>query len=182
MVALVFLPLDRVLSPVDDDVLAADRVVVPLPIVEIVLQGFRDHGKRQLIPRNLVLGEEASLMRFDARAEIEIVQSSPVKHVDLGNMRQAEEGVEFDNSGVSIGFLPGFPKSSLCGRFTILQKTGWESPESFARLDGASTQQYLVFMEGQATSDDPGILVVNRFTGITDVTGEMIAWWNSVGN
>src|SRR5215471_9385060 len=64
-----------------------------LAIEEIVAQRACDGAKGEIVPRNRVLLEELNFEAFRSRAEAQIQQARPEHHVDLVDVREADDGV-----------------------------------------------------------------------------------------
>src|SRR5580704_11272475 len=72
-----------------------------------------------------------------------------------------------------------FPRGRMLQGLAVLHETRRHRPEAEPGLDAASAQEDLPFVLGDTPHDQAGILIVNRSTGVADVSWEVVAWRNS---
>src|SRR5262245_51017111 len=104
------------------------------PVSKKQLQRGRNRAKRELVPGDLVFGEQSDLEAFASRREVEVEQFSAEKDMDLFDVRHVEhrkKGAEIDSCA---GFLGGLAYCALRRAFADLHETCRQCPLSIARF------------------------------------------------
>jgi hypothetical protein len=86
-------------------------------------------------------------------------------------MGQAEYCVEVNDFSIGVGFFRSFSQSPLRNRFIVFHESGRDCPHAGPWINCALAKKHLVFMNGQTSSNNSRVLVVNTFTYITHISG-----------
>jgi hypothetical protein len=130
---------------------AAVETVVAAPFAdagavgEEQLQRGADGGESQVVPRDLVFGEQAHVQAFDAGREIEVEQLGQIEQVDLVHVGHVQQREQLAQPDVGAGFFLGLAHRCLVRGFLVFHEAGRQGPVAVARLDGALAQQDLEF-------------------------------------
>ncbi len=95
------------------NVLDMDREMVRFFVSEIVFKRQSDHGEGKFLPEDLVFLEQLHIQAFRTRLVFSGAHICPEHHIDLVDMRNTEDAVEFDIFNRRAGFFPGFAGSGL---------------------------------------------------------------------
>ncbi len=120
------------------------RELPSIPISEIAFESVSDHREGELIPGNVAFPVEPNRQAFLACRKVEVGEFCSIEHIDLRDMRQAEEGIEFKIVNASVSFLQRFPSCALLDSLSIFKKARWKRPFSASGLNRALTEQNLV--------------------------------------
>ena len=115
-----------------------------LTVLEKKPEGHLDRAKSELVPGNVRLVKQGHLQAFGARRKIEVIKLGTKYHIDLIDMRQADNRVKILNTQVGIGLLARFALSRLLQGLIILHEARRQGPETIAGLDGPFAEQNLV--------------------------------------
>ena len=81
------------LAAFDDDVQVSGLKRVVGAVLKVVLQGLGDNWKGKVVPGDFVFVEQLDFETFFTGVELQILECRSEEHVDLGDVRQAEQGV-----------------------------------------------------------------------------------------
>src|SRR5690554_4320502 len=130
-------------------------------VFHIMPEGAAHRTEGQLIPRNVFEREES---RFQAlRPGVQRLAGNPseIKEMDLFSLGYVDDSVKRPKLNLRPCFLLRFPHGALCGRFAQLHKSSRQGPFTKTRLNGATTQQYLVAINRDHTHHIARILVMH---------------------
>ena len=96
------------------------------------------------MPGNVAFPVEPNRQTFLACGKFEVGEFCSIEHIDLRDMRQAEESIEFKIVNASVSFLQRFPSRALMDGLSIFKKACWKRPFSASGLNRALTEQNLV--------------------------------------
>ena len=97
-----------------------------------------------------------------------IIQVAAIKHVNLTNVGHVKDAIKVDISDSRLRLLPGLPGRTLQSGLAIFHEACRQRPETFARLNGALTQQHLTFKDRHAADNDMGITIMDKLAAATD--------------
>eukprot|EP00825_Cyclidium_porcatum_P010985 TRINITY_DN1560_c0_g1_i1.p1 TRINITY_DN1560_c0_g1~~TRINITY_DN1560_c0_g1_i1.p1 ORF type:complete len:250 (-),score=-9.30 TRINITY_DN1560_c0_g1_i1:5-754(-) len=143
-------------------------------IGQITLQAQADTAKGQTFPGDFRRGKKCHLQAFVARRIVWPFQASPVKKMNLIDVRNADQGKRCINENVGACFFLCFTNRSLCRGFSVLHEAGRQCPKTVAWLDCAPAEQDAIFPLGNAANDQAWVLIVNMSAGVADVPGERV--------
>jgi len=151
------------------------------PVEEIPSQRAADGPERDLLPRDFRFLEEAHLQAFGPGAELQVQQARAEHHVDLRDLRQADDRVERAELDARVGFLESLARRARAQRLAVLEETRGQRPQSKPRLDRALAQQHAVLPFGQAPDDDLGILIMDRAAPLAYVARQRVVGRHAKG-
>ena len=111
--------------------------------------------------------EQLDFKTFLSSREIQVKQAGEEDDVHLGDVRHVQIAVEITDINPCAGFFFGFTTRCILRRFAVFHESGGQRPQSMARLDRATAQQHLFVPNGQGSSDDLRIAVVNETATLT---------------
>ena len=107
-------------APFDIDFGLMHREVAGFSIRKIMLQRIGYHGKGEFVPGNVLFVKQCDLEGLGTSGKLAVNKVGPVEHVDLGDVGQAENGVERAGVDFRLGFFPGFSGSASGDAFAVL--------------------------------------------------------------
>src|SRR5690606_18219141 len=122
--------------------------LAPASVFEVPAQGLLDRAKRDLLPRNLGLGEQPRFEAFRAGVEFRTEHLRPEEHVDLVDVRYVEHRKQRADPDPGAGLLDRLALRAFSGGLAVLHEAGRQRPVAIARLDGPAAQQHPVFPDG----------------------------------
>ena len=92
----------------DDEVQVTGFKGVAGAVPKVVLKGFGDDRKGEIVPGNFIFIEEPGFETFFTGVEIQILERRSEEHIDLGDMGQAEQSVKAFDVYPGVGFFHSF--------------------------------------------------------------------------
>lgn len=149
-----------------------------LDVFDVSAQTFMDDGEGQLVPRNILKGNEFNLQAFGTWFKVQILKMGPVYHIHLRDMWKAEEAKEGMYADVGVGLFYGFSCGGFFCAFPQFHESCWEGPESYAGFDGTAAEEDLAFPLRDGAGHNFRVLVVNGVTCRADSTEECFPFGN----
>src|SRR5256712_7518123 len=128
-----------------------DLEAAPAPVLDVVLQGFVNDGEGQRVPGDVPVLEKLDLQALGAGAEGGGAHPAAEDHIDLADMRNAEDGEKRGDLDVRLGFFQGFRSGGLLGGFALRHEPLWHPPPAVFWLDGPPAAEDLVLPPPEAT-------------------------------
>lgn len=95
-----------------------------LPVGEKVAQGQGDGAEGDLVPGDLVFGEQRDLQRFDARRKVQIEQAGHVDGMHLADVRDTDERIQRAEFDPCAGFFKRFARRGFGHRLVLFHEAG----------------------------------------------------------
>src|SRR2546426_12287311 len=100
------------------------------PVLDVALQGFVNDGEGQRVPGDVRVLEKLDLQALGAGAEGGGTHLAAEDHIDLADMRDAEDGEKRGDLDIHLGFFKSLPGGGLPGGFALLHEPGGPPPPS----------------------------------------------------
>lgn len=123
-----------------------------------------DRGERDLVPRNLVRGEQPNLQAFNARTErgrpyvAKPGAEDDLHLADPGDAEDAENALDRDDG---LGFFQCLSRGALFQRLAEFHVTGRQSPKTLPRLNRSAAHQDSSVALHNRPDDDLRVLIGN---------------------
>src|SRR3989442_7398052 len=155
-----------------------DLEAAPAPVLDVALQGFVNDGEGQRGEGDVTVLEKLDLQALGAGAEGGGAHPAAEDHIDLADMRNAEDGEKRGDLDVRLGFFQGFPSGGLLGGFALLHEPGWHRPQAVFWLDGPPAEEDLVLPLRDAPGHDLGIFIMDGLADVAHKAGQRVAGRN----
>ncbi len=117
------------------------------------------HREGQIVPRDILPGEQPGLERLLARPEIGRDHLRAVDHRDMVAPEIAVDRQQRIDANVGQRFFMRFARRAFDHGFAKLHIAAGQAPISLARIDAAADEQDLAVMHGDDVIDDQRILI-----------------------
>src|SRR3989454_2340247 len=155
-----------------------DLEAAPASVLDVAVQGFVNDREGQRVPGDVRMLEKLDLQALGASAEGGGAHPAAENHIDLADMRDAEDGVKRGDLDVHLGFLQGLPGGGLLGGFALLHEPGGHRPQTVFRLDGPPAKQDLLPPLRDAPDHDLWVFIMDGLAGVAHKTGQIVAGRN----
>src|SRR3989449_4969340 len=149
-----------------------DLEAAPAPVLDVALQGFVNDGEGQRVPGDVRVLEKLDLQALGAGAEGGGAHLAAEDHIDLADMRDAEDGKKRGDLDVRMGFFQGFPGGGLLGGFALLHEPGWHRPHAVFWVDCPPGEEDLVLPLRDAPGPGLGIFIMDGLADVPPKAGQ----------
>ena len=154
------------------------RETIAWPVGEKPLQAAHHHRKGQLVPGNVGFFEQHGLKAFGAGCKLTIKQFGAEDHINLVDVGNVIDRVQFTDLNFGAGFLQGLAHGRLLYRLAVFHEAGGNCPQAVTRLDGPAAQQDTPLPLGNTAGNDIGVLVMDSVALAAHVPRQGVARGN----
>ena len=147
-------------------------------VTEIEPKGLSDRHEGQRFPGDVFFSEEPYFETLGARRKIIVKQARTKYEVHLMKLWEIHERIERKDLNLRTGLLFRLTSRGRSDRFTVLEITGRDGPETIPRFNRTAAQKHLPVRFRDASNDHSRILVMHGLTMITDETRTVIPLWD----
>ena len=139
-------------------------------------------GESDVLPGYLLLVKKLDLEGFNTCRKFGFCQLATEKHINLIDVGNVYHAVEFQRVQVRVSLFHTFAHGAFEHGFAVLHEACRQSPIAVSRFNGTPAEQYLIFKDGNATSDDARVLIMYGFTTLTNVAVTIVSFGDAVGD
>ena len=137
----------------------------PAPLrVNPIAQGVNGAGKREIIPRNLVRGDEADLLHLRAYRRAAADETCAIDHDRNGLIRVGVDAVYAVQYDLNVHLFTRLADCRCVHRFAPLYKTAGEGPLAEGGLDAATDQEQSAINDWERRRNQLGVEVEDEVT------------------